>query len=89
MRKVVIVWTIVLVLIVAGLTYFGLRNEAKLEHAGKLLNEKFGSKDMWTGAAEAAGNGFNLKTIKKGIGKVLAYAAGSKTKLAILTTGKT
>ena len=71
----------------AGLTYFGLRNEAKLHHSGKVLNEKFGSKNAWIEAAETAGGGFNWKTLKKGISRILAHMAGSKTKLAIFTTG--
>ena len=70
----------------AGLTYFGLRNVAKLHHAGKMLNDKFGSKNAIRELAETAGRGINLKTIKEATGKVLANAAKSKTKLAILTT---
>ena len=71
----------------AGLTYFGLRNEAKLHHAGKKLNEKFGSSNKLLDAAESAGGGLNLKTFKKAFGKSLAYMAKSKTKLAIFTAG--
>lgn len=71
----------------AGLTYFGLRNEAKLHHAGKKLNEKFGSSNKLLEAAESAGGGLNLKTLKKAFGKSLAYMAKSKTKLAIFTAG--
>ena len=71
----------------AGLTYFGLRNEAKLHHAGKQLNEKFGTKNFIAEAAETAGGGINLKAIKKAISRVLAHVATSKTKLAIFTTG--
>ena len=70
----------------AGLTYFGLRNEAKLHHSGKALNEKFGSKNIWIETAETAGGGFNRKTFKKAISRVLAHAASSKTKLALFTT---
>ena len=71
----------------AGLTYFGLRNEAKLHHAGKKLNEKFGSSNKLIDAVETAGGGLNLKTFKKAVGKSLAYMAKSKTKLAVFTAG--
>ena len=71
----------------AGLTYFGLRNEAKLHHAGKKLNEKFGSSNKLIDAVETAGGGLNLKTFKKIVGKSLAYMAKSKTKLAVFTAG--
>lgn len=70
----------------AGLTYFGLRNVAKLHHAGKELNDKFGSKNKIRDLVETANAGFNLETIKEVSGKVLAKVAKSKTKLAMLTT---
>ena len=72
----------------AGLTYFGVRNEAKLHYAGKQLNEKFGVKDFVEELAETTrAGGLNLRTIKKLYGKILARAATSKTKLAVFTTG--
>ena len=71
----------------AGLTYFGLRNDAKLHFSGKQLNEKFGSTNALAEAAETMSGGFNLRTIKKMYSKLLAKAATSKTKLAIFTAG--
>ena len=72
----------------AGLTYFGLRNDAKLHFAGKQLNEKFGSKNEYKELAEAVGGGgLSLKNIKKVYSKLLARAATSKTKLALFTVG--
>ncbi len=72
---------------VAGLTYFGLRNDAKLHYSGKLLNEKFGSKNELKEMAETAGGGLNMKTMKKIYSKLLAKVAKSKTKLALFMTG--
>ena len=72
----------------AGITYFGLRNEAKLHHAGKALNEKFGTKTTLSTFLEDVGKGgLNWKTTKKIYGRILAFSATSKTKLAMFTTG--
>lgn len=70
----------------AGLTYFGLRNVAKLHHAGKKLNNKFGSTNKYLEYAENASSAINLKTMKEFFGKILGKAAKSKTKLAVLLT---
>ena len=72
----------------AGITYFGLRNEAKLHHAGKKLNDKFGTEVSLSTFLEDIGKGgFRWSTMKKIYGRILAYSATSKTKLALFTTG--
>lgn len=69
----------------AGLTYFGLRNIAKLHHAGNELNKKFGSKNSLVEAMKTTNVGLNLKSVKDMAARIIAKAAKSKTKLALLT----
>ena len=71
----------------AGLTYFGLRNLTKLNHAGKELNKKFGKSNKFLEAAETVSEKFGWKSIQKGMSKLLAHAAKSKTKLAVILAG--